>query len=155
MERNRKERLFHRARREIIFSPRKRFFFSLQTGGRENGVSRFIRSLARSVTMASKKSRTIHEDAREKVFFLRWIFPRRFSFFFFALVSFFPTFLTIARVLVLPSDFYIYISLKNKVRMNAEIGCIGEVSMNFIMHIYICAELLYIIYCIILILISI
>lgn len=40
-------------------------------------------------------------------------------------------------MLVLPSDFYIYISLKNKVRMNAEIGCIGEVSMNFIMHIYI------------------
>lgn len=116
MERNRKERLSRSGEKgNHLLSEEKVFLFSSNRRKRKRRVPFYslARSLARSVTMASKKSRTIHEDAREKVFFLRSIFPRRFSFFFFffALVSFFPTFVTIAERFL-----YIYICsfLKNK-----------------------------------------
>lgn len=144
MERNRKERLSRSGEKgNHLLSEEKVFLFSSNRRKRKRRVPFYslARSLARSVTMASKKSRTIHEDAREKVFFLRSIFPRRFSFFFFFCLSF-----LLSNVCYDCRAIFIYIyvtSWRIKTRMNAEIGCNGEVSMNLISYIYLRGIIVY------------
>lgn len=88
MERNRKEESFCSIGRErkFFFSPRERgFSFFFKPAEEKTAVFRFTRSLARSVTMASKESRGRFTDARGESVFLatNWNFPSKIFFFFF------------------------------------------------------------------------
>lgn len=88
MERNRKEEpfCFIGRERKFFFSPRERgFSFFFKPAEEKTAVFRFTRSLARSVTMASKESRRRFTDARGESVFLatNWNFPSKIFFFFF------------------------------------------------------------------------
>lgn len=135
--------MFHWARKEILLlSEGKRFFFPLQTGGRENGGVPFY---SFGKTMASKESRGRFTDARgESVFFLT--FELEFSledFLFFlsfvlsALVSFFPN--VFARVLVLYTLFLEEDAFPRRTKTRA----------NEFYLVYIYLRGIYLIYCII------